>query len=52
MGKCIECENWINATAECSIQLKDIANGWETSESIIIALDKDSTDENNCEEYA
>lgn len=48
MKNCKSCGNWIDATAECSIALRAIANDNSIPKSVEAALGLDSNAENDC----
>ena len=51
MKTCKTCENWIDATADCSVQLKCQCNGWDVPASVDRAMAKDANAANDCEDY-
>lgn len=51
MPKCVNCKNWIGATAECAYLLMCYAIGMEPDQAAADATDRDCADNNDCTEY-
>ena len=51
MKTCKTCKHWIDATAECSVELKCICSDWDVCETVTDALESDPDKKNECEYY-